>query len=1036
MGTGSSSSRSREVSVCLDEDVFGKINNQLPNTAVPIEIKPKRRLNGGQRRVSLRGDSVNKSSSFFSNISSNNLNGSFVSFVSINKSEYKRQNEKLKHELNDIKSKMSSQIQTLLSSNLALKDQNVKLKSEINEIKSSRNKIHKELVCALDDQLAMKENVLLYQHKVNELKNVITVQGKDVKNHGTSSNSSNSPYSVVIGNQIVSTFLEFMISFSQQHNYELNSFSSVSICKRKIIIYVCKTLDETVSTKIVSEILRLFSSLVSNFMLSNVYLVTNSLTELRDCCVNCESVIIIDDQECLCSMGTEVVTGLPVHHLKYCKTKRMGPPIEEVGSLLTKYRISEQTLTVDVQLFVLTFWECDVNSFAPLVFDYASFFMYCSQGLMAQKLAQISSQASSRSFSEFDFYLKTIKKSLYVSCSKTDSYVFMAHLRDLFRGELIVTCEVIADTTFEELTQAILASLFYQVRLDHKFVTVSNESVFDVIDYLSLYFKVIIVLSIRSNVVTRCLERFLLPQKRSQSICVVLGTAVFVQVIKLCDSVYLSESHTPALKLKSKMRTLKSLISLIDPELLDFANNFTRLLTIFKSGVSDSCLLNLLNIPVTIYFTLKRTLLSLNIVCDDLGLIKLMPEMTSQEGNLTLKKLVSQSLRHIKECPCNHLHLRDLPHLLEVSRSLEVAHAITNNPEALAFHLYHNSPSTLMQSLKNCDHIDDASLTKEFLCVYDNFPPSERVLIFRIVSQLFYSQGAHFECRLFAKMAEDLEVYLHFDRCFASYGVQAKLCAENLKLCKAELLLHETYCYSLRNKQLNEAVQILLLHSGVLKSLDRTKGSKKCFDRACDIFRHKNELSEIEQVFGYCTLLSIISRPEVIDSVFQNLVSKLGNETSYHIVCMVLLSYASFHISQGKLNCAIPLLQYLKNAPRILIEPYRSKALRMLAWVYLRLDDAEKAVELYRVIIGKEIKFSNLSERAYFEDVYNYILVLVKRRFFGSAYDIVKSLSENLAKNVSNESHKVKVLKMLMYLRSVISKCKPNSGHYRAAHFL
>ena len=1034
MGTGSSSTRSREVSVCLDEDVFGKINNQLPNTAVPIEIKPKRKLNGGHRRVSLRGDSVNKSSSFFSNISSNK-NGSFVSFVSINKSEYKRQNEKLKHELNDIKSKMSSQIQTLLSSNLALKDQNVKLKSEINQIKSSRNKIHKELVCALDNQLAMKENVQLYQHKVNELKNVITVQGKDLRQHATT--SSYSPYSVVISNQIVSTFLEFMISFSRQHDYELNSFSSVSICKRKIVIYVCQTLSETVSTQIVSEILRLFSSLISNFMLSNVHLVTSSLTDLKDCSLNCDAIIIVDELNCLCSLGVEVITGLPVHHLKYSRTKRMScPPIEEIGPLLTKYNISERTLSVDVQLFVLTFWECDVNSFAPLVFDYAAFFLYCNQGLISRKLSAVSSKRANRSFSEFDFYIKTIKKSLFVSCSKSDAYVFMAHLQDMFRGELVVMCEVVADTTFEELTQAILASLFYQVGLDHKFVTVSNESVFDVIDYLSLYFKVIIVLSIRSNVVTRCLERFLIPQKRSQSICIVLGTAIFVHVIKLCDSVYLSESHTPALKLKSKMRTLKSLISLVDPELSDFANTFTRLLTIFKSGISDSCLLNLLEIPVATYFSLKKTLLSLNIIGDDTGLVKLMPEMTSQEGNLTLKKLVTPSLQHITECPCNHLHLKDLPNLLEISRSTEVAHAITCNPEALAFHLYHSTPSILMQGLKNGAQLDNTNLSKEFLSFYGNFPISEQVLIFRILSQLFYSGKAHYESRLFAKLSEDIEVYLDSDRCFASYGVQAKISAENLKLSKAELLLHETYCYSLRNKQMNEAVQILLLHSGVLKSLDHAKASKKCFDRACSIFQHKTELSEIDQVFGYCTLLNIIKRPAIIDSVFQNLVSKLGNQTSYHIVCMVLMSYASFHISQGKLNCAIPLLEYLKNTPRILVEPYRSKTLRMLALAYLRLDDAAKAIELYKIIIGKEIKFSSLSERTYFEDVYNYILVLVRRRFFGSAYDIVKSLSENLPKNVSNEIHRVKILKLLMYLRSVISKCKPNSGHYRAALFL
>ena len=1035
MGTGSSSFHSREVSVCLDEDVFGKINNQLPNTAVPIEIKPKRRLNGGQRRVSLRGDSVNKSSSFFSNVSSNkNANGSFVSFVSINKSEYKKQNEKLKHELNDMKSKMSSQIQTLLSSNVALKDQNVKLKSEINDIKSSRKKIHKELVCALDDQLAMKENVQLYQHKVSELKNVITVRGKDLKRPASS--SSYSPYSVVISSQIVSTFLEFMISFSQQQNYELNSFSAVSIFKRKFIIYVCETLDETVSTSIVSEILRLFSSLISHFMLSNVYLVTNSLAELKECCVNCDAIIIVDELNCICSLGTEVVTGIPVHHLQFSRTKRMCPPIEEIGPLLTKYNINERTLSVDVQLFVLTFWECDVNSFAPLVFDYASFFLYCNQGLIAKKMSAVSSQTGNRSFSEFDFYVKHIKKSLYVSCSKTDSYVFMAHLMKLFRGELIVTCEVFADTTFEELTQAILASLFYQVGLDHKFVTVSIESLFDVIDYLSLYFKVIIAVSIRSNVVTRCLERFLLPQKRSHSVCVVFGTAVFGQVIKLCESVYLSESHIPALKLKSKMRTLRSLISLVDPELAGFANTSSRLLTIFRSGVSDSCLLNLLNIPITTYFTLKRTLLSLNIICEDIGLIKLTPEMTSQEGNLTLKKLVTQSLQHITQCPCSHLHLRDLPNLLEISQSLEVAHAITSNPEALAFHLYHNSPAILMQSLKNSAQLDNDYLTKEFICLYGNFPSSEQVLIYRIISQLFYSERAHFECRLFAKMAEDLEVYLDIDRCFASYSVQAKLCAENLKLCKAELLLHETYCYSLRGKQMNEAVQILLLHSGVLKSLDSTKASKKCFDRACGIFQHKTELSEIEQVFGYCTLLNILKRSKIIDSVFQNLVSKLGNQTSYHIVCMVLMSYASFHISQGKLSCAIPLLEYLKNAPRILVEPYRVKTLRMLALAYLQVDDAAKALELYRTIIGKEIKFSNLSERSYFQDVYNYLLALVRRRFFGSAYDIVKSLSENLPKNVTNESHRVKILKLLMYLRSVISKCKPNSGHYRAAVFL
>ena len=1034
MGSGSSSFHSKEPSICLDEDVFGKIYNQSPNTAVPIEIKPKRKLNGGQKRVSLRGDSVNnKSSSFFSNLSSNKNNESLVSFMSVNKSEYKRQNEKLKYELDDTKSKMSSQIKNLLSSNVTLKNKNFKLKSEIDQIKFSKNKIHEELLCALDNQLAMKENVQFYQQKVNELQNVITVQGKDCDHENFSSDCGS--FSKVLNNQIMTTFLEFMITSQKLPFFELSRFTDIIITRKKIIIFICQSLDSTVASKMIDELLVLFASLISNFYFTDIVSITHSMAGIKEYSSECHAIIVLDDISCACSSGIEFLTGKPVHLIKYATKKRLCPPIEEISSLLIKYNVLEMALGAGIQMCVINLWQCDVHSFSPLVFDYAIFFMHCKQALFAHKISSI--RSSNNSFHDLDFHLQHIKKSLYISCSDSDSYIFVSYLQRICKGELIVICQVEAGDLYDNLVQKILSSIFYQVRLDSKYFTISNQSLFEIMDNLSLYFKITIVFMLNSAVSTQCIEQFLLAQNKSQSICIIFGPSFLVKVIQLCDSVYLSSSHIPAMKHKLKQRTLKSTINLIDKEYADSAHTVTQLLTVFQSGISYSCMMDLLSTEPSHFFSLKKVLINMKVISDEAGLIELCPELCLLEPSQLPKKIKSLCLQHFTKCRNYHLHLNDMSTFLDFSSYLDVKHAVMKNPEALAYHVYHNTSCTLIQSLQSIAQADRSCLMDDFLSFYSpNYPSSEQVLIYRIIAQLYYADNAHYQSRYFSKIAEDLEIYFSLEPCFSNYGLRAKLSTERFKLCYTELMLHETYSYAVKNKQLDEAIQILLLYSGVQKSMENCHGSRKCFDRACKNFHHHTELIEIEQVFGYCSLLNIVKKTAIVDSVLKGLVSKLSNSNSNEIICMVLTSYASYHMSNGKFSCAISLLEYLVNSIKVDLEPYRTKTYRLLALTYMRTNRPSDAILLFKSILGKVVKFSSLSDKTTFGDVYNYVIALIRIRYFGSAYDIIKSVNERCPFDKFNEGYRVKVYKLLTYLRSVIQKCKPNSGHYRAEVFL
>ena len=459
MGTGTSNSKSKDMSACLDEDVFGKISNHQPKTSVPIEIKPRRALNGGKKRVSLRGDSVNRSSSFFSNMSSNK-NGSFVSYMSINRSEYKKQNEKLRHELNEMKGKMSSQIQTLLSSNVSLKHQNIKLQSEISQVKSSKTKIQRELVSALDNQLALKENVHLYQHKVKELRNVITV-----KTNKTVPDASNG----AVTNQIMSTFLEFILSHSSKSvTFELIDFlGSTAVRRCRTGIVVCGNEEKTKTTEnIIDQMLLIFSQLISNFIITDFVCISDNLSDLQDC----ESIIGVDYSDCDCLYTSLCKSTVPVSLLRIMPVRKGVPPIEKTSKYFTKYNISELSLNLGLQMFILDYWSCDMQVLSPLVFDYSYFFSNLKIFLLSDDLENLNVLPHEDSLDEFEFYVKNVKKSLFVSCSTSDALLFSRWLHRWYHEELLIFVDIEATTTYDDLNQALLRYASFKIGLDWKYV--------------------------------------------------------------------------------------------------------------------------------------------------------------------------------------------------------------------------------------------------------------------------------------------------------------------------------------------------------------------------------------------------------------------------------------------------------------------------------------------------------------------------------------------------------------------------------------
>eukprot|EP00116_Pleurobrachia_bachei_P002648 sb/3462910/ len=634
MGTGSS--RSQETSICLDEDTFGKINKQLPNTSVPIEIKPRRRLNGAANRISLRGDSANRSSSFFSNLSSNK-NESHASFLSLNKSEYKRQNEKLRHELYDLKSKMSNQIQGLLSSNKTLKNQNTKLKSEIDKVRVSKQRIHEELLCALDSQLAMRQNVKLYRSKVTELENVITIKSVD------HSSKESVKFSDILNTHIMVSFAEFIVSI--QDNFLLNTFLEQRVERKKVGILVCPDLPPHLAEQILTELLSQFAMLTSSYKLTDITL------DLPD--PSLDSLIIIDSEQC--SHGCHLNSSKPIHHLCYTCPRRGLPPIEKKTARYTKYSVINSAVKISVQTFVQHFWQSE--SPVPLVFDYAMFFMRRFSVLTKHHAVSVSPQVSSHDFTELDYHIHHMKSSLFVSCSPEDAMVFCSHLMSRYEGELVVVCEVTANTSYHEIALQIMSSLCYQIGMDLKYLDLREELLFDLINYLSLFFKVVIVVFVPSPTTSPTLELFLRGQQHSRSLCIILAQSTSVQVVQQCDSVFLSTSHTPAVRMLASIRPVKVLLSALPEELVGLGEVVVQFLTVFQTGLPDVCLASLLKCGVITYLQLSCCLRTLGIIRSDRGLVELSPRYLTVPSPLMAENLVSPFLEHLSTCPCPHLHL-------------------------------------------------------------------------------------------------------------------------------------------------------------------------------------------------------------------------------------------------------------------------------------------------------------------------------------------------------------------------------------------
>ena len=105
------------------------------------------------------------------------------------------------------------------------------------------------------------------------------------------------------------------------------------------------------------------------------------------------------------------------------------------------------------------------------------------------------------------------------------------------------------------------------------------------------------------------------------------------------------------------------------------------------------------------------------------------------------------------------------------------------------------------------------------------------------------------------------------------------------------------------------------------------------------------------------------------------------------------------------------------------------ESLRLQAVCYAHIGRFNSAAEVYRELFGGRVSVSVIvSDKNTGQDLYNYCIVLVRLRHFGSAYDIAKILANSASGGgvVSTNCYK-----LLVYLRSVITLCKPLSGHYR-----
>eukprot|EP00116_Pleurobrachia_bachei_P009833 sb/3470095/ len=162
--------------------------------------------------------------------------------------------------------------------------------------------------------------------------------------------------------------------------------------------------------------------------------------------------------------------------------------------------------------------------------------------------------------------------------------------------------------------------------------------------------------------------------------------------------------------------------------------------------------------------------------------------------------------------------------------------------------------------------------------------------------------------------------------------------------------------------QLNEAVQLLLAHSGLVKSLSRG---------------------------------SLAAR------------KKLARQPHKLVVWVhTLIVHAA---NQHYTNC-LSVVEYMKRTGLA-----NKDSLRLQAVCYAHLGRFNSAAEVYRELFGGRVSVSVLiTDKTTGRDLYNYCFVLVRLRHFGSAYDIAKILANSAA---GGGVVSTKCCRLLVYLR-------------------
>ena len=1022
MGNGVSQHKlfAEDASSCLDEDVFGVITSGFPKTSVPIEIKPKRRLQGNRRQISLRGDSVNKSSSIFSNLSSYK-NSSLKSFLSLNKSEYKVENARLKAELDELKYQMSMEMQGLIHSKLALESQNDRLKGEIRLMKCSQKKMQKELIAALDSQLKIKETAEIAKHRCSELQNSLIVHNK----FSTSSYNLNlrrnqeRKFTDILNTNIISSFFEFMITL--RGSYGTSSFSeTLQIRKQNFAVYYCSDDIQTAVFDIISEISSTFSLVICHYIFNNIVFISTDRDTVYSQCEenNINFIIMVEKQSCHCMDDLHFNPKIAVHHIKISGSRKMNNnKFFSLDTLQNKtnYNVTYGNLSSDIQSVVFHILKMDNSQLCPLVYDYAMYFSLVPQ---YAHYYHGNEEELGIELDELNLYLKTIKQSLFVSLPYHLKAGLSCYIQEQALFQIVCHCRVTVHTSFHDFSKMIYTSMFHQIGVDLKYINLTENCLFDVLSYLGNFYSILILIDMNvgdSVVIDKFQDEILeCPTK-----VVYLSTSRPSRAIQRCDSVYLIDVPDTS----ASYGSVEEFVSKVEAELRPKIQSCLELLDVFESGLCDRCLCDLLKCDWVEYLVIKQCLVTNHVISTSTGLISINYNTMIQISSVTDETMIQNCLEHLNNCRCYHLHLEDISCLLSKTKNFDVARTVLESPEVLAYYLYNHSGIKLIRALTLVIPISKLvyMLTKIYdSCVYTDI---EKVLIYRIIAQIFYCADLFEESLLFMNKGDDLSIYAKVEQDLLTSVCKSKLYVNICKPVLAEEILSLLYRQS--DKGSNEGVQILLIHNGMLRSLNRNIEANKLSDLARETFFSKSEAVDLRMCIKYCALLHQCKRYDQVETMFRITLSRLTSSTDSDLLCQILTSYASFRLSSADYPGVISLLEYLNNS-EYLVESSKSKVLRMLGLCYFKTKKYQQSATVYKTLIGLNVNPSAES----MQDLFNFAMALVKVKYYGSAYNILtKMINEHCAMLHPKLNHDV--LKLLQYLRKIISSCKPSSGRQR-----